>query len=77
MSKVIIEIDTDNFAFADDNWEYEIVRILQDLIKSGLSKHYLSDINGNTVGKLKIYDLNREFLSDINGNIVGKLKIYD
>lgn len=51
MAKYLIEIDTDNDAFED--LEYELATILRKAIKkleSGILDFKLRDSNGNTVG---------------------------
>lgn len=53
--KYKIEINCDNQAFELD-WEGEVIRILQSLIDSNLSKCKLFDINGNSVGFAKSID---------------------
>lgn len=55
MSKVVIEIKTDNNAFEDDSMEHELCRILGLVIYHIQSQSYdqpktLFDINGNRVG---------------------------
>ena len=62
MSKVIIEIETDNAAFEGFGKEGEIARILRDLaqrfemsdIAKGLHPVRISDINGNAIGEVTI-----------------------
>ena len=55
MSKVLVEIDLDNDAFADRN---ELVRILNkladDVGKGFMTEINIRDINGNKVGTFKI-----------------------
>lgn len=54
--KFVIEINTDNDAFADGNRNYEVARILKYLVDQhesyGVMSPYidLRDINGNVVG---------------------------
>ena len=52
MNKVTITINCENDAFQDDA-EYEVIRILQDVINDLRSKS-LRDINGNTCGNVEI-----------------------
>ena len=55
MSKFIIEIETDNAAFEDDNLSYEVGRVLWELSNhlkevGDFEKKKLFDYNGNHIG---------------------------
>lgn len=57
MSRITITIDTDGAAFEGDNYEPEVIRILTRLserIGGDLDGYKLRDINGNTVGAVKV-----------------------
>ena len=55
--KILIEFDTDNAAFDDDNEAGESARILREMAGKiemyGLGNSNIRDINGNTVGVLR------------------------
>jgi len=58
---VKIEFKTDNDAFANDNDEWEIARILQLIarqIQDGYDNDKIRDINGNTIGSWEITEEN-------------------
>lgn len=53
MAKYLIEIDTDNAAFEDENLEHELSQILRkasNRLANGELDFRLRDSNGNTVG---------------------------
>jgi len=54
MTNFNITINTDNEAFQNGNYEYEIKRILKELIKKVDSDDYIKvyDLNGNPVGEM-------------------------
>lgn len=53
VDKIKIIISTGNQAFEDD-YEYEVKRILQEIIDRPLSSRKIMDINGNSVGKIEL-----------------------
>lgn len=60
--RILIEMNTDNAAFADDNWSYETARVMRKLVDDielandcmELDGKRLHDINGNHIGTVKI-----------------------
>jgi hypothetical protein len=58
MAKFKLEFEMDNEAF-DDNQQYEIARILDEIKRDVLrlsTGRKIRDINGNTVGKWDIWE---------------------
>ena len=51
---VTIQFDTDNAAFDSESYDYEVMKILHDLMDKDLSPgsdHVIHDSNGNSIGR--------------------------
>jgi hypothetical protein len=57
IKKIVVEIETENAAFQDGNFDYEVTRILKNIVNDieerGTSWSNYCDTNGNVVCRVK------------------------